>query len=83
MYATKRKLNRLTGHVISGIEMAVQSLSLSLLSFLLVGGFLAYKYLIKEPKEQKAAEAFWKAQDYFENDSLKQALNGDRQFPGA
>jgi predicted negative regulator of RcsB-dependent stress response len=46
------------------------------------GGFLAWKYLIKEPKEQKAAEAIWKAQDYFEKDSIKQALNGDRQFPG-
>jgi len=46
------------------------------------GGYLGWKYLIKEPKEQKAADAIWKAQDYFEKDSVKQALNGDRQFPG-
>ena len=49
---------------------------------LIAGGYLGWKYLIKEPKEQKAAEAIWKAQDYFERDSIKQALSGDRQFPG-
>lgn len=48
----------------------------------IVGGWLAYKYLIKEPKEEKAQEAIWKAQDYFADDSLKQALSGDRQFAG-
>jgi predicted negative regulator of RcsB-dependent stress response len=49
---------------------------------LLGGGYLAYKYLVKAPKEQKAQEAIWKAQNYFEQDSVKQALNGDRQFAG-
>jgi predicted negative regulator of RcsB-dependent stress response len=48
----------------------------------LVGGWLAYKYLIKEPKEQKASEAIWKAEDYFAQDSLKKALSGDGQFAG-
>lgn len=49
---------------------------------LLGGGWLGYKYLIKEPKEQKAAEAIWKAEDYFGQDSLQKALKGDGQFPG-
>ena len=49
---------------------------------LLVGGFLAYKFLVKEPKEQKAAEAIFKAEEYYRTDSLRLALNGDGQFPG-
>jgi len=49
---------------------------------LLVGGFLAYKFLVKEPKEQKAAEAIFKAEEYYRIDSLNLALNGDGQFPG-
>lgn len=46
------------------------------------GGYLAYKYLVKEPKEQKAADASFKAEEYFAQDSIKQALNGDGQYPG-
>src|SRR5215203_4553825 len=46
------------------------------------GGWLAYKYFIKAPKEQKAAENIWKAEDYFGKDSIKQALSGDGQYPG-
>jgi predicted negative regulator of RcsB-dependent stress response len=49
---------------------------------ILGGGWLAYKYLIVAPKEQKAADAIWKAQDYFAQDSLDKALKGDGQFPG-
>lgn len=49
---------------------------------LIGGGWLGYKYLIKEPKEKKAADAIWKAQYYFENDSTKKALNGDGQYIG-
>jgi hypothetical protein len=46
------------------------------------GGWLAYKYLVKAPKEQKASEAIWKAEDYFSQDSVKLAMSGDRQFAG-
>jgi hypothetical protein len=46
------------------------------------GGYLAYKYLYQEPREQKAYDAIFKAQDYFQKDSLRQALQGDGQFPG-
>ena len=49
---------------------------------LLGGGWLAYKYMIIQPKEQKAADAIWKAQDYFAQDSLEKALKGDGQFAG-
>lgn len=49
---------------------------------ILGGGYLAYKYLVKEPKELKANDALFKAEDYFQKDSLKQALQGDGQYPG-
>lgn len=49
---------------------------------ILGGGYLAYKYLVKEPQEKKAAEAIFKAEEYFRMDSLTQALNGDGQYPG-
>lgn len=41
------------------------------------GGYLAYKYLVKAPKEEKAVEAIFKAEEYYRMDSLKMALNGD------
>lgn len=43
----------------------------------LAGGYLAYKYMVVAPKEEKASEAIFKAQDYFAMDSLNLALNGD------
>ncbi len=44
---------------------------------LLVGGWFAYNKYIQEPGEQKAAEAMFKAEEYFKNDSLNLALKGD------
>lgn len=49
---------------------------------LLGGGWLAYKNFVKEPQEQKAADAIFKAEEYFKMDSLQQALNGDAMNPG-
>jgi tetratricopeptide (TPR) repeat protein len=46
------------------------------------GGWLIYKKMFKEPKEEKAAEAIGKAQEYFAVDSLRLALNGDGQNKG-
>ncbi len=48
----------------------------------LAGGWYGYKKLYAEPQEQKAADAIWHAQAYFEQDSVKLALSGDGQFPG-
>jgi tetratricopeptide (TPR) repeat protein len=42
-----------------------------------VGGYFAYTNFLKAPQEVKAAEAIWKAEDYFRNDSFQLALNGD------
>ncbi len=48
----------------------------------LAGGFLIYKKFIKEPKEKKAYDAIFKAQEYYAQDSLDKALNGDGQYIG-
>src|SRR5215467_16049211 len=44
---------------------------------LIVAGYLGYKYLIQEPNEKKAAEAMFRAEEYFRMDSVKLALQGD------
>jgi len=49
---------------------------------LLAGGFLIYKNFVQAPKERKAADAIFKAQEYYGQDSLDKALNGDGQYPG-
>ena len=48
----------------------------------LIVGWYAYKLLVVAPQEDKASDAIWHAQQYFEQDSLAKALNGDGQFPG-
>ena len=46
--------------------------------FVLIGaGFIIYKNLFVAPEEEKAADAVWKAQQYFQADSFRLALNGD------
>jgi predicted negative regulator of RcsB-dependent stress response len=41
------------------------------------GGYFAYKNFFKAPAETKAADAIWKAEDYFRQDSFQLALQGD------
>lgn len=43
----------------------------------IVGGYLGYKHFISEPKEQKASEAIFKGEQYFEDDNFEIALKGD------
>lgn len=47
-----------------------------------VGGFLLYKNFISGPKEKKANDAIFRAQEYYGQDSLDKALKGDGQYPG-
>lgn len=49
---------------------------------LVVAGFLAYKNFVSGPKEKKAADAIFRAQEYYGQDSLDKALNGDGQTLG-
>lgn len=49
---------------------------------LIVAGYLGYKNLISEPNEKKAAEAMFRAEEYYRMDSAKLALNGDNVNAG-
>ena len=49
---------------------------------LLAGGWLVYKNFVVKPKEAKAAEAMFKAEEYYRADSVNRALNGDGQYMG-
>lgn len=41
------------------------------------GGYYGYKNFIKNPKEEKAVDAIFKAEEYYRKDSVRLALNGD------
>jgi tetratricopeptide (TPR) repeat protein len=45
--------------------------------FVTIGGYFGYKQFIVKPKEEKAADAIYKAQQYFQQDSAKLVLEGD------
>lgn len=47
-----------------------------------IAGFLAYQFLIKNPKEKEANNAIWKAIQMQEVDSSAAALNGGPDFAG-
>ncbi|HVT85918.1 MAG TPA: tetratricopeptide repeat protein [Chitinophagaceae bacterium] len=47
-----------------------------------IGGYFGYQNFIKKPKEEKASDAIFKAEEYYRLDSVKLALNGDGQYPG-
>ncbi len=57
-------------------------IAVSVAAIIVVGGWWLYKNMIVEPNEIKAAEASFKAEQYFKNDSLQVALNGDGQNKG-
>ena len=47
-----------------------------------VGGFYAYKTYIVKPKEEKASEYLFKAQQFFSQDSSQKVLDGDGTSKG-
>jgi hypothetical protein len=63
---------------------------IAVIIILVAGGWLGYKKFYKEPNEQKAADAMFKAESYHRNALLSQtpdslirlALNGDGANPG-
>ncbi|MGV3528803.1 MAG: tetratricopeptide repeat protein [Flavisolibacter sp.] len=48
----------------------------------IVGGIIIYKNFVVAPKERKAMESLFKAEEYYRQDSLQLALNGDGMNPG-
>lgn len=57
-------------------------LGIGTLLLLVVGGFYVYKHFFQAPKEQKAFDAMFKAEEYYRMDSIGLALNGDGQNAG-
>lgn len=49
---------------------------------LAIGGYLYYQYSYVAGKERETQAQMFRAEEYFKNDSLKQAINGDGNFPG-
>ena len=47
-----------------------------------IGGWYGYSELIVKPKEEKAHDAMFKAEEYFRMDSSRLVLNGDGQSKG-
>src|SRR6478672_5899520 len=47
-----------------------------------VGGYFVYQNFFKNPKEEKAADTLFKAEEYYRLDSVNLALNGDGLNPG-
>jgi hypothetical protein len=47
-----------------------------------IGGWYVYQNFFKKPKEDKAVEAMFKAEEYYRIDSVNLALNGDGQYDG-
>lgn len=55
---------------------------ISVAVILLAGGWYVYQNFVKKPKEAKAVEALFKAEEYYRMDSVSKALNGDGQHWG-
>ena len=49
---------------------------------LIIVGYFGYTRFILAPKETEASEQIFRAQSYFDKDSLNLALNGDGSYPG-
>jgi len=54
----------------------------SVLIILAVGGWYGYREFVNKPRENKAVEAMFRAEEYYRMDSISKALNGDGQSWG-
>mgnify|MGYP000860099521 FL=1 len=57
-------------------------ITVSVAIIVVVGGYLGYKNIIQLPKEQKANEELFAAENNFRKDSFNLALNGSGSTPG-
>ena len=49
---------------------------------IIVGGYLGYKRFVVTPKENEAKAQMWMAEQYFQRDSFRLALDGDGNYLG-
>ncbi len=81
--ADKKTVNEMTGDAVItkakdfwgryGKILSIASIAV----ILLAGGWYVYNNFVKKPKEMKAADVIFKAEEYFRMDSVNLALNGD------
>ena len=65
------------------LENNQKSLTIIVLAIVvIIGGYLGYKKLYLAPMEDKAQSQIFAAEQYFEKDSFKLALNGDGNYLG-
>lgn len=65
------------------LEENKKSITIIILAvILLFGGYFSYTKLYLEPRQEEAAQQIWKAEYYFEIDSLRLALEGDGNYYG-
>lgn len=79
--------NLAVGEVISKSELFIEKnqkiIMIVLIAILVViGGFFGYKKFILEPKEVTASAEMFAAEQYFKNDNMDKALNGDGKHLG-
>jgi len=75
------------GEAFSKTELFIEQNKKNLLTILgviivVVGGYYAYKYWYVAGEETKARTEMFKAEQYFEKDSIKKAINGDGTASG-
>ncbi|MEO6316492.1 MAG: tetratricopeptide repeat protein [Chitinophagaceae bacterium] len=63
-------------------QYSKQILIVSAAILAIAGGIVAYNYFISGPNEKKSAEAMRYAEEFFRQDSVKLALEGDNLNPG-
>lgn len=65
------------------IEENQKSLTIIIAAIIvIVGGYLGYKRFVMTPKENEAKTQMWMAEQYFERDSFRLALDGDGNYLG-
>jgi len=79
--------NLAVGEVISKSELFIEKnqkiIMIVVIAILVViGGFFGYKKFILEPKEVTASSEMFAAEQYFKNDNMDKALNGDGKHLG-
>lgn len=79
--------NLAVGDVISKSELFIEKnqkiIMIAVIAILVViGGFFGYKKFILEPKEVTASAEMFAAEQYFKNDNMDKALNGDGKHLG-
>ena len=64
------------------LKFRKQILTLVAAIIVIIGGYVAYKNLYAEPREDKASTALAKAQEMFGQGEFQKALNGDKTMEG-